>query len=91
MLGQSDMVSVDHQHLHKIGAVSGRKSLRWRAPSDHIVVGLKLTGVEDVSERKWYMRFIALCPEMSHVTRKPVFGVSDQVRLNLDCSAIETS
>ena len=28
---------------------------------------------------------------MNHVTRKPVFGVSDQVRLKLACSATETS
>ena len=29
--------------------------------------------------------------QLSHVTRKPVFGISDQVRLKLACSAIETS
>ena len=28
---------------------------------------------------------------MSHVTRKPVFGVCDQVRLKPACSAIKTS
>ena len=28
---------------------------------------------------------------MSHVTRKPVFGVCDQVRLKPACSAAETS
>ena len=29
--------------------------------------------------------------KMSHVTRKPVFGVYDQVRLKLACSATEAS
>ena len=29
--------------------------------------------------------------QLSHVTRKPVFGVCDQVRLKLTCSASETS
>ena len=29
--------------------------------------------------------------KMSHVTRKPVFGVCDQVRLKPACSAVETS
>ena len=29
--------------------------------------------------------------QLSLVTRKPVFGVSDQVRLKLACSATETS
>ena len=28
---------------------------------------------------------------VSHVTRKPVFGISDQVRLKLACLATETS
>ena len=31
------------------------------------------------------------CNKMSHVTRKPVFGVSDQVRLKPACSAAEAS
>ena len=30
-------------------------------------------------------------PLLSHITRKPVFGVSDQVRLEPACSATENS
>ena len=30
-----------------------------------------------------------MCSSMSHITRKPVFGVCDQVRLQLACSATE--
>ena len=33
----------------------------------------------------------AMIEELSHVTRKPVFGVCDQIRLKQVCSASETS
>ena len=33
---------------------------------------------------------IIMVDKLSHVTRKPVFGISDQVRLKLACSVTET-
>ena len=37
------------------------------------------------------LEFVLKHKHMSHVTRKPVFGVSDQVRLKPGCAASEAS
>ena len=38
-----------------------------------------------------WKKFTVMARKIRLVTRKPVFGVFDQVRLKLDCSATETS
>ena len=67
----------------------------------HYSTDLLTSSVNDISSSTWdggfsgwkYMsHLVRKCVvEMSHITRKPVFGVCDQVRLKLACTAIKTS
>ena len=44
-----------------------------------------------VFELAHHVKSILMMYHMSHVTRKPVFGIFDQVRIKPACSATETS